>query len=212
MIGIFTTTIVFVAFECGSPSRFTERPVALDQGGRGFARWCEIQDAAGAPIRHGPFESYTLKGVLVERGLYQDGLESGRWEGFHSNGKVSWRGERFNGEDVGQWQLFHPNGRLRSEGQMLEGRREGVWLESNARGAELRELSYLRGQLEGPSTYFYPGGVVQRQGTYRDGEPPRFLEVVSFRRLATNGGWLQARASARHLVVVRRIGGHLAGL
>ena len=117
----------------------------------------------------------TLEGDTIERGLYVDGLEDGKW--IYVNDSVLVEGTYNLGKREGVWKTYYPNGKLkRSEpyhDNELDGKSVFYW-ENSVKKAE---YTYVHGLLNGNVYQYDIDGNVLFTTTYRMGVETRYEGV-----------------------------------
>jgi len=114
------------------------------------ARWSKSngRHCERAPgLRHGPGET-VLKGVLVDRGQWLDGVREGDFVVFHPDGSKRGEGAYSDDLETGPWFLYGPDGHLESTGVFTKGLREGTWTTYDSSGAPRATTRYVHGRVE----------------------------------------------------------------
>jgi antitoxin component YwqK of YwqJK toxin-antitoxin module len=151
-------------------------------------------DSAGKPQivnGNGTYVEFYDDGVVSEKGQYQDGYKSGKWDSFYPNGQRRETGDFRTGvyflkqswspsgiEEVkngsGDYKLYADTLVLES-GRIQDGLRTGVWSRYLPDGVTLwSQETYAQGKREGKNTTYFPDGTVQVEGIMKadkqDGE------------------------------------------
>lgn len=67
-------------------------------------------------VHHGQFKMFNKKGIILQQGIDEDGLNVGHWKYYYEDGKIRMEGNYSNGKKTGTWIIYHPNGKIKAEG------------------------------------------------------------------------------------------------
>ena len=76
----------------------------------GIAQWCERNNDAGKPRRHGPYQRWHNSGALKVRSQYIDGQQHGEEIEFYLSGSIKERAHYYQGELHGVYEKFDKHG------------------------------------------------------------------------------------------------------
>jgi antitoxin component YwqK of YwqJK toxin-antitoxin module len=167
--GIVHEVIEYVTTPCPFG---TKQVVSKETGTPGLKKltekWCQIEDAHGDPIRHGPYLELYDSGTKQEVGQYRNGRRDGTWKRWHPNGRV----EAITIYEEGKLQgiaAWHDNGQKWEEGHFEDGFRQGAWIRWHSNGQKEVEGYYVHGVLERLYTMWHDNGQKEQQGEYKNG-------------------------------------------
>jgi antitoxin component YwqK of YwqJK toxin-antitoxin module len=120
-------------------------------------------------IYNGPFEKVDSSGVLLERGIYDNGELTGIRELYYPDGKVKVRERYKEGQITDLYEYFHPNGSIQLKGYYINGEMYGMWNQYYDDGALQDEVSMIKNEEQGPFKEYYKDGKIQAEGNYLHG-------------------------------------------
>ncbi len=126
-------------------------------------------------IKHGAFEYYTDKGIIKEKGHYENNKKEELWLIFAKNRMIISKGYYQNNKKNGLWEYFMENGVLTSKGEYLKGKRTGSWVFYDNTGSMTDKSNYIHGKLSGEELKWYKD-TLTLVGEYELGEKIGFWQ------------------------------------
>ncbi|UTW66381.1 TonB family protein [bacterium SCSIO 12643] len=107
-------------------------------------------------------EIYTMKGVMYQKGYYQNKdskIRDGQFETFYSDGSLHQTGKYLNNIQVGLWTIYYPTGEKKSYGNYnAEGEKDSIWISLHQNGKVKSTGQYLNGNRLGEWIGFFDDG------------------------------------------------------
>ena len=120
-------------------------------------------------IYHGPYTKNDSAGVLLERGIFQNGELHGIREILFPDGKVKIRERYVNGKISDLYEYFFPNGNLELKGYYVDGAMYGPWKKYDDKGNLLEVVTMVNNEEMGPFVEYNAAGKIQAEGMYLHG-------------------------------------------
>jgi uncharacterized protein len=119
--------------------------------------------------RSGRWSFYYKNGAKEQEGSYLRGLADGQWTWYYENAAI-WREEGyFNGLEDGPSTEYDLNGKIITQGNYINGEKEGSWFYDV--GDHKEQGNYQTGLRSGVWKYYYPGDILQFEGSFVSGQP-----------------------------------------
>ncbi|WP_300360544.1 toxin-antitoxin system YwqK family antitoxin [Fusobacterium sp.] len=144
----------------------------------------------------GLFQLYNEKGILVDDGLFKDGMRNGvteqfyektggkrvkgeyrdnlkvgEWEQYYMSGTLQAKANYFDDELSGNYEEYYENGNLKLEGKYKNNLPEGEWKYYSENNTLLNIVRFKNGMFDGVKEDYYPNGVLSRKMEYKDNLP-----------------------------------------
>jgi len=119
--------------------------------------------------RNGPYTKTNADGVLLEKGLFQQGQQHGIRELYYPDGTLKIRERYKQGAMDDLYELNFPSGRHELIGYYIDGAMYGIWKKYTEDGHLLEEVTMINNEEMGPFKEYYPNGNIQAEGTYLHG-------------------------------------------
>lgn len=130
-------------------------------------------------LMEGAWSGWYPNGNKNYEGKIQDGLKEGEWTFWFVDGKMREKGSYSKGKKQGYWEFYHELGGKESEGNLVDEKHDGKWMyyyacpecKAGENGQKMREESMKKGALHGKATVWYPGGTIQSETNFKNGNP-----------------------------------------
>ncbi len=118
---------------------------------------------------HGMYTVTDSTGLLMEKGILDQGKPHGVRELFYPDGTVKVRERYKQGQLDDLYEYFFPNGQIELKGYYVNGAMYGQWRKYTKDGALFEKVNMVNNEELGPFTEYYPNGKIQAEGTYLHG-------------------------------------------
>ncbi len=119
--------------------------------------------------RTGPYTVTDSTGVLMEKGLLQQGIPHGVRELYYPEGNVKVRERYVEGRLDDLYEYYFPNGKIELKGYYVDGAMYGMWRKYRHDGSLFDEVMMIKNEEMGPFKEYHPNGQIQAEGTYLNG-------------------------------------------
>lgn len=118
----------------------------------------------------GPYFEKNEKGIVLEKGTYKNGKQSGKRYLFFEDGKIKTEENYSEGNFEGPFKEYFKNGNLYQEGIYKNNSMTGVWKTYYETGELKEEVSFVDNNENGPFKEYHKNGKTKYEGTYKDGD------------------------------------------
>ena len=118
---------------------------------------------------HGPYTKTDSAGVLMEKGVLNQGQPDGIRELYYPDGKVKIRERYKNGKLDDLYEYYFPEGTIELKGYYIDGAMHGQWRKYTRDGKLFEEVTMINNEEMGPFKEYHPNGKIQAEGTYLHG-------------------------------------------
>lgn len=118
---------------------------------------------------NGPYTKKNKQGVIVEKGVFNNGQQDGIRYLYFDDGKIKTEEPYIAGSFEGLFKEYSSNGKLYQEGTYHNNSMTGVWKTYYDTGELKEEVMFVDNNENGPFRQYYKNGKVKYEGTYKDG-------------------------------------------
>ncbi|MGH9759377.1 MAG: toxin-antitoxin system YwqK family antitoxin [Blastocatellia bacterium] len=117
------------------------------------------------PFVPGTIPVFEMRGF----GVYENGLETGKWTYWYGNGQKAKEGEYIEGKKTGYWRSWYPSGEKDGEGWYVDGKQHGWWIAWNRNGEKSSEGQMVEGEKNGIWVHWGDDGSLAVIATHNRG-------------------------------------------
>lgn len=170
-ISVCSILICFVFFvACHKPEQNTGKVVENSQENTSKNNISDTSLIQNNAHPNGPYTKTNKQGVIIEKGVFNNGQQDGIRFLYFENGKIKTEEPYKSGIFEGLFKEYSSNGKLYQEGTYHNNSMTGVWKTYYDTGELKEEVQFVDNNENGPFREYFKNGKVKYEGTYKGGD------------------------------------------